>query len=144
MKINPNISPDDYAHILKNINLDSIYLIESKSKLAESSHSKQLDLNIKERNKFEIFDKELHIIYTYRLTAKGEDKEKPFIDLSASYKVQYTIREDVKITKAFFDVFSELSLSLIVWPYFRELTQSLISRMNLPPLTLPMRKAMLE
>ncbi len=144
MNKKPKIAPEAYAHILQNIELSSIYLIETKSKLEEGNHSKQLDLNVKEKFKFEVIDRKLQVIYGYQLVAKGEDKEKPFIDITVSYKILYAILDDVEITKDFMDVFSELSLSFIVWPYFRELVQGLISRMNLPPLTLPMRKAITE
>jgi len=138
----PNISPEEYGRILKHIELRDIYLTETKAKIDEAYKAPRLELAVKDKSTFEADNNQLKVISRYTFTAKGEDKEKPFLQITAVYRLLFSIKEGVKVTQDFFDVFQQLSLGIIVWPYFREFVQGLISRMNLPPLTLPMRKAL--
>ena len=57
--------------------------------------------------------------------------------VSGEFTISYYKHSDMIITKEFFDVFKELSLPTIVWPYFREYIQNMVSRTGLPPFVLP-------
>ncbi len=138
---NPKISPEEYRSLLEKIELREIFLIESKSKLYEEYRVPNLELNIKDNNTFETSDNKLKVNCRYSFKAKGEDQPKPFIEIVAKFQLIYDISDNVEITNDFFEVYKEVSLDFIIWPYVREFVQNTVIRMNLPPLTLPMRKA---
>lgn len=134
------ISPEEYRKILENIRLDTLYLIELNTKYEENYASKFLDLEIKEKHKFIQQDNILKVYYEYRLSAKDSVLEKAALHLKAKYVVKYDIMDDIIIPKEFMDIFSELTISLLLWTYFRELVNNIIYRMGMPPFVLPMKR----
>ncbi len=140
----PNISPEKYHEILERIELREICLIESKSKVDEANRAPKLELIINDKNTFSTSGDEMKVISRYAFKAKAEDLTKPFVEIVVKFQLVFDIRDNVEVTKDFFDVYEELTLGFMVWPYFREYVQNILNRMNLPPLTLPMRKAVKE
>jgi preprotein translocase subunit SecB len=75
----------------------------------------------------------------YNLNGTKEGKKKSGVSISATYKLIY--KSDMPITDEIFKVFSQTSLRIQVWPYFRQLVQETTSRMGLmPPLILDVIK----
>jgi preprotein translocase subunit SecB len=71
-------------------------------------------------------------------TIKGKLKRTNIFSLAATYVVVFdTLKE---IPKEFFETYNQVSLPLQTFPYLRELTNSVVSRMGFPPLVLPLRK----
>jgi preprotein translocase subunit SecB len=136
----PKISPENYNRIIKSLNLTKIYYTEIHASCEDKELDPHLNLSITEKSSFIQKDKTLEIIYSHNLLGTSKNNEKPSITIKAKYKIVYSINSDAQITKDFMDVFSNLTLGMTVWPYFRELVSSMLSRMNLPPLTLPMKK----
>jgi preprotein translocase subunit SecB len=99
-----------------------------------------LRLNIDETNTFVQEGNLLKIIYTYKFSAKNEAKEDATISINVKYTVIYTLTKEVQVTKDFMKVFSDLTLGMLLWPYFRELVTNTIYRMGYPQLVLPLRK----
>ena len=134
------IPPEEYRKILQNIRLDTLYLVELNTKYEEDYISNSLNLEIKEKHKFIQQEQILKIYYDYKLTAKDDSFEKPALNLKAKYVVKYDIMNEIVVPKEFMDIFSELTLSLLLWTYFRELVNNIIYRMGMPPLVLPMKR----
>jgi preprotein translocase subunit SecB len=134
------IPPEEYQTILKGLDLKSISLIESKTKLDETSFNPEIKVDIAETSESEITNNELLIIKRYRLTGIAKDEEKNCIEIIGKFKVVYSIESKREITKDFINLFNQISVEYILWPYFRELVQSMVTRLNLPPLTLPLKK----
>ncbi len=136
----PKISPEQYREILKNVRLDSLYLVDLNSKYNEEYVSKSLELDIKEKHSFTQENNKLKIFFNYSIIAKEKQAEKPAMTIKCKYVVKYDVLNEVEITKDFMDIFSELTVSLLLWTYFRELVNNTIYRMGMPPLILPMRR----
>ncbi len=138
----PKISPEEYKKILDSLQLDNIYIIDLSAKLNESALGSDLDLEIKDKYSFTLEPHNiLKIIYSYTLTAKSEQSDKNAVVIKARYAVKYLIlSENILITKDFVDIFVQLTVSLLLWAYFRELIHSLMSKMALPPFILPMKR----
>lgn len=139
------ISPEEYNKIIKCINLDEISLIESSFK-RNVINPKGVTISLKIREKYTFDDKDKSVIFYPFFSIEGivdneenNEKEQLFI-LKMKYASIYAKSEKIEITEDFLTIFKELSLSNVMWPYFRELTQSLISRCDLPPVTLPLKK----
>jgi hypothetical protein len=134
------ISPEDYRNILEALELDTLFLSELNTKFKEDFISQALKLDIAEKYSFVQENNILKIAYGYKLTAKDESLPDPAVSLLAKYTVRYQINKDVQITIEFMKVFSDLTLGMLLWTYFRELVNNSVYRMGLPPLVLPLKK----
>lgn len=136
----PKISPEDYREILSSLELKTLFLKDIKAEYKEEYLSQALDLDIKEKIDFKQDGRNVSFSFKFVLKAKDSNQESAAISLTATYVVQYLQNKDITVTNDFMEVFHKMTLAMLLWPYFRELTSSTIYRMNLPPLVLPMRK----
>jgi hypothetical protein len=136
----PKISPEEYKKTLDNIDLESIYITDSKAKLNKEFLEKDLQLDISEKNKFNQDEKGLSVQYSFSLKGNSPNKEKAGVEISVTYNIYYSKKENQQISEDFFNPFSKFILGMMVWTYFREFVQNMVSRMNLPPLTLPLKR----
>ena len=136
----PKISPQDYKEILSSLELKTLFLKDIKAENKEENLSQALILDIKDKVDFKQDGRNVSFNYKFTLKAKDPDKEGAAISLTATYTVLYTQNCDIAITADFVDVFDKMTLGMLLWPYFRELTSNTIYRMNLPPLVLALRK----
>lgn len=136
----PKISPEEYKEIISSLELKSLFLKEINSEYKEEFLSQALILDIKEKTSFIQDGQNLNILFKYLLKAKDAEKTGPALSINATYVVQYGMNKDLKVTEDFMKVFHEMTLGMLLWTYFRELTSNMVSRMNLPPLLLPLRK----
>lgn len=67
----------------------------------------------------------------------SDEQEKPFFAIEASYVLSYGIRGSNAFTNEQRAAFADLNAMYNVWPYWREFVQSTMTRMGLPPYTLP-------
>lgn len=139
------IKPEEYKEILKCIDLRSISLIESSFKMSEDFNAAgRVSLNMNDKYSFE--EKENLIVFhaNFKFIGSKDDssisKKAPLFTLKGKFIAIYEKNKEVQITNDFFEVFKEISLSMIVWPYIREYIQSTIVRSGLPPFTLPVRR----
>ena len=135
------ITPEEYRKLQSKIDLVEIRLFNSTSFLILTS----LDtlLNAKEFPTIELNDsakvfeneKTVHIYNKWSLNAKFQESGTPFLNIKAEYSI--TLAKTEKMSKEFWNIYKNTTLHIIVYPYFREFVQNLTSRMNIPPLTLP-------
>lgn len=131
------LSVEEYQKILKSIQLREISLKSVKAEKSEEYLEKNLELNIKDSSKHIPDDKKIGFTYRFSLNAKSPDKDKPAVKIGVEFSVEYSNPKNTPIDPEFYEIFPNASLKYIVWPYFREIVQNTVSRMNLPPLTLP-------
>jgi hypothetical protein len=136
----PKISPQEYRVILESLELTSISLFETSTKLREENISKSLSLVIEEKSTFDQVGNTLNILYNYKLTAQGQENAEPAIIIIAKYSIKYKISKEVTITKDFMKIFSDLTVSMLLWTYFREYVNNTVYRMGMPPLVLGLKK----
>jgi len=136
----PKISPADYRTILEALELSTLFVTELNSKLKENNASDRLIFKIDESNSFVQENNLLKIVYSYKFSAKDDTKDEATITINVKYTVIYTLTKEVTVTKDFMNVFSDLTLGMLLWPYFRELITNTIYRMGYPQLVLPLRK----
>lgn len=136
----PKISPKEYRNILESLELDTLYLTELNSKFKEDFVSSNLVLNIEEKYTFEQVSSILKVYCFFKLSAKDETKEESSITLQAKYTIRYKLSKDVIISKDFMKVFTNLTLGMLLWPYFREIVHNTVYRMGMPPLVLPLKR----
>jgi len=134
-----SISPDKYREILNGLNLESIYLSTSKSSVDKKSIASGLRISFRDEASFEKKeDKIVEITHKYRLEATNKKLKKKVLNIECAFCLNYSFEED--FTADFFEVFKDNNLPLNTWPFFREFVFNMTSRMNIPPLTLPLLK----
>jgi preprotein translocase subunit SecB len=137
----PKISPQEYRTILESLELTSVSLIESTSKLKEENISKALAVEVDEKNAFTQNGNTLVIAYNYKLSAKNENSaDEPAVLISAKYSIKYKISKELAISKEFMRIFLDLTVSMLLWPYFREYVNNLVYRMGMPTLVLGLKR----
>ena len=136
----PKISPEEYKKTLDNIDVESIYVTDVKAKNDSKYLDKNLQIDIKEKEKFDQEEKGLKVLYTISLKGKSPNFDKPAVEISVTYNIYYYKKKKLQISEDFFEPFSKFILGMMVWTYFREFVQNMIGRMNLPPLTLPLKR----
>ena len=134
------ITPEEYSSILMALILDRICLINANLKVYSNiPNGGNIELDFNDKYKFVDEDKFARFIASFTLDGKISENDNvvKLFTVSGDYSIVYYKQSDVVVTKEFFDVFKELSLSTIVWPYFREYIQNMVSRTGLPPFVLP-------
>jgi len=131
------ISPEKYREILEGIELQSISLKTIKATIAHENLSDKMNISFKDEAFYTYEEDGFLVENKYILTAKNNQR-KNVLKIECIYLLYFTSVEE--ITDDFFEIYKEISLPLNVWPFFRELVNSVTSRMNIPPLTLPLLK----
>lgn len=132
------MEPKEYIQILDQIEFKEIFLESCSAEIKREKFEKpkSIKLGINDKASYEELNEEhLKIIHKYYLTGKSSETKDVVFKIRASFCLIFQI--ETKINDDFFEVFRELSLPLNSWPYFREFTQNVTQRMNIPPLTLP-------
>jgi hypothetical protein len=131
------ISPEEYRKILSGIELLSISLQESKTFLnCDCKYPTDVSANIKDECRFKLYeDGIVNIFQEFQLDARKINSKTRFIQISATFIVKLKSKET--FSDDFFEIYKKISLNLNTWPYLREFVNSITSRMNVPPLTLP-------
>jgi hypothetical protein len=140
MTTKPKLSPEEYRKILTGINLIEISMKESKTFVNKDVKSAtDLAISIKDESHFEQ-DKDgiINISQQYELDARKPKSKSRYIQISLTFLVRMNSKEP--FTEDFFSIYKEVSLHLNTWPFFREFVHSTTSRMNIPPMTLPLLK----
>jgi len=133
------LSPEEYRNILTGIDIVSITMTECSAKLSnlENMNSESV-IKIQKEVDHEVLGSMINIFRTYTLKASSKNLKKSFLTIKAKFKVVLSSKNE--INEEFIKIYSDLSLDLNTWPYFREFAYSTSSRMDIPPLTLPLLK----
>jgi hypothetical protein len=78
------------------------------------------------------------IEHSYILSSKHSGGKIKMLEIEATFKLELISKQP--FTDEFFEIYKDSSLMLNTWPFFREFVNSITSRMDIPPLTLPFIK----
>ena len=77
-------------------------------------------------------------IIRFQFFARQSKKSKsPFVSISATFLGEYRTAKGFRPSPKELDAFLKANATFNCWPYWREYVQSAVSRMDLPPTTLP-------
>ncbi len=138
-KIKYKIDPKEYYNLLKEVNLRSISLVSSTSRIKRENWDKSMSIGISRNMSHKVLKqaKILQINCKYSLLGSPEEgKSKDYaIKIEVTYELIYSFGKT--LPKEFIDIFEQKNVPLNSWPYFREFVQNMMQRMNVQPLTLP-------
>lgn len=131
------LSTNIYNEFIGGLNIIGIKIIYSEAEVKEG-FSPPAKILIKEKKSYKkLEDNKFIVKHEYKLSGNRKGEEEGFI-INVIYNITY--RYKTPITKKIFSVFSEISLPLHTWPYFRQFVHEMTARMGLPPLTLDLLK----
>lgn len=135
------LSPQEYKQILSKIELESITLVETRSKYSETSFNDNIDISIKETSKH-IIDKDFLKIYAIcNFTIKSKETEEEVLKLMVKYKLDFKYDTEAEsINDEFIKILTDNTIKITVWPYFRQELSNIVSKMNLPSFILPLKR----
>ena len=94
-----------------------------------------LSINITDHYNF-TFQKDIaKALATFELNVPTTDSNETILLIKVEYEVLMKIKEN--LPTEFWNIYKSVTLPIQIWPYFREFVQNTTSRMNIPPLTLP-------
>ncbi len=131
------VSPESYRRFIKGIDLRGIQLTELSAKLNRAEYKDGLKITIQSESGYQPDENGFHIWHSLELVGRNPDR-KTAIKISATYLLDFTSHHE--ITPEIFALYKEASLPMNTWPFFRELIHATTSRMNIPPLTIPLIK----
>jgi preprotein translocase subunit SecB len=131
------LSPEKYNKLLSRIELRDIALRDVHASCGVGRFEEKVYLSLKESA--EIEDRSTDkVTITISYDLKGKYKRRNAFSVKATYAVTFDLNDE--LPDEFFEIFRQTSLPLYTYPYFRELANSSISRMGLPPLVMPLRR----
>lgn len=85
----------------------------------------------------------LRVLMTFRFAVRRAEEEAgaPLVTLIAEYALDYEIPPDATFQRIELECFADLNGTLNVWPYWRELVHTVVARVGLGALTLPVWRA---
>lgn len=135
------VSPKEYREFINGLRLTSIVMKASRAqRIADKVDlTRKIDMNINDHADFRMVAGDQCIVsHAYELAMTYTGEKDTLLEVTCAFEV--ALQTGRPMTREYFDVFSKVNLPVNTWPYFRELAHSMISRMGLPPLILPMVK----
>ena len=128
-----------YRKILNCLELRSLQVDEGKFSFIRENMVPNSNVHVNDYASYEIETSEIvSITHIYKLMVKNPENRKKILGINVTYKLSYHCKE--KFPEDFFDLFKDVNLPINTWPFFREFVSNITSRMNIPPLTLPLLK----
>ena len=141
MKTKKRISPEKYGEILKDLKFNSIYLKEANFFIDREYYfiNEKIELKISDEAEFQK-KKEgtIDVFHNYKLHAFAIDSESKLLSIECNFCLNFTSKKE--FSSEFFEVFKDINMPINSWPFFREFVFNATSRMNIPPLTIPLIK----
>lgn len=131
------LSPEKYNKLLRRIELRDITLRDIRASCGVGHFEEKVYLLLKETAEIEDGSTD-NVTFAISYDLKGKYKRRNAFSVKATYAVTFDLNDE--LPDEFFEIFKQTSLPLYTYPYFRELANSSISRMGLPPLILPLRR----
>jgi preprotein translocase subunit SecB len=122
------------------VDLQEIELVRLRSELSLDKFTTPLVLRFSHKTTC-LSQRDNTLSFLTKLDTRATRDRKVVLSISAAYRATYSVAsESPAIKDEEIGAFAEFNVPYNVWPYWRELVQSLTVRMGLPPLTLPLLK----
>ncbi len=133
------ITPKEYQSILQGLEFVNASLVSLKyeSKPGNLEKPVKIGLSTKTEIKNKANDKVVLSI-NFKLTGKSENRT--VMAISGEYFLDYISKKE--FTAEFLEVYNDISLKVLIWPYLRELFANITQRSNIAPFVLPLLKFM--
>lgn len=123
------------------VNVQDVRLIETRCGQSPGANQGKHFLEIDCDTRVEV-DKERKCVLVFpTFTLNGfrseSKRDEPDLTIKATFVLLYSLNSCRGLKKENYEAFADTNGIYNAWPYWREYVQSVIGRMNLPPLTIP-------
>ena len=132
------ISPEKYRDILSGLELENISLREVRARLDREALEGPLVVRSDAKAEYSRDGEQVTVLNTYTVSANARNRKDPAVHIEATYELLFTSKRS--FTVGFFNVYKKLNLHLHLWPFMRELVNSITARMGVSAMTLPLLK----
>jgi hypothetical protein len=137
------LNPADYARFIQQVELVDVRLVAIRAEVKALPEKQVLYTTTCTGGAiFEMREGFFTAFTTYKLRIVDPETKKLIANVSETFAAEY--RSQLPMTDEIFTVFSQVNLSLNVWPYLRELTHNTLARMNMPRMVAPTLKLRME
>ncbi len=128
------------SHLIAAVQLHSVRLVEStvKSSIRSPKEAGEIDLFVDTSTQPPNMPEDGWLYFQPTINTLVTSQGKTVVSIMATYELIYLIPKDMQVTQDELNDFARLNTMFNVWPYWREFVQSTVTRMNLPPLVLPL------
>lgn len=135
-------TPSKAARVIKAVQIQEVRLVESTAISAiRSGHdieSASLTVNFSGGVPSPPDSGVFYVVAPIEAQVMLAGSSEPVVVIKAKYELKYSFPVDLAPTQEELGAFAEVNGIFNAWPYWREFIQSTISRMNLPPVILPL------
>lgn len=131
------LTPQEYQGILKDLEFESVSLIKLIYEIGVDFKYGELSLAFK-RKAYLKNQSENKVIIGFDFKFHGKEEGKNSLKIEGTYDIHFKSKST--ITPEFIEIFENVSLGNLVWPYIRELCTDISVRSNMPPIFLPLLK----
>lgn len=137
-------SLEEIAPLIAAVQLRDIRLVEAgvstTVRSAKEAGEIRFDIgtsaNVKEYNKGEGIFWVLAQITTRLIPVEPE--REAVVSVSAAFEITYSLPKELRVSQKQLNTFARINSVFNAWPYWREFVQNMVTRMNLPVVTLPL------
>ena len=141
MKTEKLLSPEEYGEILKELKFNNIYLKKGNFFVDRENFFKneKIELKLSDEAKFKKKkDGTIDVLHNFKLHAFNIGSDKKLLSIECNFCLNFSSKK--VFSGDFFEIFKDVNLPINSWPFFREFIFNTTSRMNIPPLTIPLIK----
>lgn len=128
------LSPAKYREFIKGTGLKELKVVFLQASVKET-FKPPAQIHIKADSSYKkLKGNKIKVLQKYKLECTKKGGNKPGFTVEIHYNILYSTK--IPITEEIFEIFSQTSVRLHTWPYFRQIVHQMTMLMNLPPLVL--------
>jgi preprotein translocase subunit SecB len=138
-KMDKNREMEHMAEVASSVELQSVDFLNFLAGKCKEPDGDSMEVNftIETASSADNEEKRIIVIVDAGLSATCEKEDSPTVEVRATIRLEYNCENVDQFDKEHIEAFGKYNGVYNAWPYWREYVQSAISRMSLPPLTVP-------
>ena len=133
---------DALKALIAGVEIEGVRLVEATAETKARSPSDTGAVKLLTDYKAEVHEQQdggtFFVVATMRASLVPKEAEgNPLFSVTTSFELQYRIPKEFSVDSKTLATFAETNGIFNIWPYWREFVQSIVARMGLPPVMLP-------
>lgn len=130
------------ARLVSAVQITSIRLVDvvARTRVASAEQAGKVELKLGHTGRLKEFRKEgtFTVLATMEMQlVPRKNADRPVVAIRAGFELAYALPPGFTAPRSVLTIFAKTNGIFNVWPYWRELVQSMFVRMALPPIALP-------
>jgi len=132
------------APLIEAVQIMDIRLVEASvgTSIRSANEAGEVDLTIRRSADVKEYNKDASMFWVLvkikTELIQREPKKGAAVFVNVVFEIKYSLPKELEVSQEQLNTFAKINSVFNAWPYWREFVQSMVARMNLPPLTLPM------